>query len=51
LACYEAAVNGHLEALKWMKENDCFDPFLCDITEHEHVLEWLREIGVLGDNN
>jgi len=49
LACCNAASNGHLEVLKWLRDNECFDADACMTTRHKHVLEWLREIGVLRE--
>ena len=48
---YQAAINGHLEILKWVKQNNCpfkFDVFLVEqVTRNGHlnVLKWLKEQG------
>jgi len=46
--CY-AALNGHLEALKWAGEFGCpWDESTCEsaaLNGHVHVLKWAREDG------
>ena len=45
----EAALNGHLEVLKWARENGCpWDSFTCSyaaLNGHLEVLRWAKENG------
>ena len=47
--CSSAAKNGHLDVLKWARENGCeWDSWTCSNAAkngHLDVLEWVRENG------
>jgi hypothetical protein len=49
VTCADAAGGGHLEVLKWARENDCpWDELTCvSAAKHGHleVLQWARTNG------
>ena len=53
--CFYAAKGGHLEVLKWLRENGCpWDSCTCYSAAkggHLEVLKWLRENGCPWDSN
>ena len=53
MTCVYAAVNGHLEILKWARENGCpWDKCTCTYAAsngHLEVLKWARENGCPWD--
>lgn len=43
ITCYSAAVNGHLEVLKWARSQKCpWDKDQCLLSAKGNVLEWIR---------
>ena len=56
LTCELAAVGGHLEVLKWARENGCpWDKkFMCRNALHggnEEMLRWMREEGLFDEHD
>ena len=53
--CANAAKNGHLEVLKWLRENGCpWDDWTCLYAAeygHLEVLKWVRENGCPWDED
>ena len=53
--CTYAALNGHLEALDWARDNGCkWDKLTCVYAAkngHLEVLKWLRENGCDWDSS